>query len=95
MQEFKPTLAVASSDTAGDACSLLSRDYWEDIMDKSKAALVTLTAILACGGQALASGATWLVTEENSAGIKGAQGRWTVEVDGNKLSGAAEMQADN
>ncbi len=64
-------------------------------MDKTKAVLVALIAILACGGQALAASATWLVTEENSGGIKGAQGRWTVEVDGDKLSGVAEMQADN
>ncbi len=63
-------------------------------MNKTKV-LVTLTAMLAFGGQALAASETWLVTEENIAGIKGSQGKWIVEVDGGKLNGVAEMQADN
>ncbi|CAJ0855515.1 hypothetical protein AMST5_00840 [freshwater sediment metagenome] len=37
---------------------------------------------------------TWLVTEENVGGVKGAQGTWTVNVDGNKVSGVAAMQTD-
>jgi hypothetical protein len=35
------------------------------------------------------------VTEESSSGIKGAQGNWTVNTDGNKFSGIAAMQANN
>jgi hypothetical protein len=39
-----------------------------------KTVLVALAAVLAFGGAALAGSETWLVTEENTAGIKGSQG---------------------
>ncbi|WP_457795637.1 hypothetical protein [Methylocystis sp. S23] len=42
-----------------------------------------------------ASAATWLVTEENTGGIKGAQGSWTVKTEGSKVSGEASMQMGN
>ncbi|QGM99499.1 hypothetical protein F7D14_02255 [Methylocystis parvus] len=42
-----------------------------------------------------AAAATWLVTEENTGGIKGAQGSWNVKTEGNKLSGDASMQMGN
>jgi hypothetical protein len=42
-----------------------------------------------------ASAATWLVSEENTGGVKGAQGSWTVKMDGNKINGDASMQMDN
>ncbi len=53
------------------------------------ASLVTLLAI---GGSALAATETWLVTEENTAGVKGSQGNWNVKVEGDKISGDAQMQ---
>lgn len=52
-------------------------------------------AVLAIGGPASAAGTTWLVTEENIAGVRGAQGSWSVTKDGDKLSGDASMQTDN
>ncbi len=59
-----------------------------------KTTLAVITAILMSGGAALAS-ETWLVTEENTAGVKGAQGNWTVNLEGDKVSGFAEMQEGN
>ncbi len=50
-------------------------------------------AVLALSGPALAG--TWLVTEENIGGVKGAQGSWTVKTEGNKINGDASMQLDN
>jgi hypothetical protein len=44
---------------------------------------------------ALASSKVWNVTEESLAGVKGAQGQWFVNIDGdNKISGTANMQLD-
>jgi hypothetical protein len=58
-----------------------------------KLALTTMAAILALSGAAFAAGDTWLVTEENTGGIKGAQGNWSVKTEGAKLTGSATMQS--
>jgi hypothetical protein len=52
-------------------------------------------AVLALGGPTLAGSETWLVTEEDLAGVKGSQGNWIVKIEGNQLSGVAAMQANN
>jgi opacity protein-like surface antigen len=59
-------------------------------MNKSALAVAAFLAL-----SAPASAATWLVTEENTGGIKGAQGSWTVKTEGGKISGDASMQMDN
>lgn len=58
-------------------------------------AFAAVAAVAAFGGPALAAPATWLVTEENVAGVKGAQGTWTVTTDGGKVAGEASMQSGN
>ena len=60
-----------------------------------RSTLAAMAAWAALGGPAVAAGEIWLVTEENSEGIKGSQGTWTVDVDGDKISGVAAMLADN
>jgi hypothetical protein len=60
-----------------------------------KVTLATIAAVLALGGPTLAGSETWLVTEEDLAGVKGSQGSWTVNIEGNQLSGVAAMQANN
>jgi hypothetical protein len=60
-----------------------------------KTILVALAALLSFGGAALAGSETWLVTEENTAGIKGSQGTWAVNVEGGKVSGAATMRGND
>lgn len=61
----------------------------------NKFTLAILAAVAASGGQALAANDTWLVTEENVAGVKGAQGSWTISLDGANVTGAAAMQSGN
>lgn len=61
----------------------------------NKWVLAAAAAVLAISGPASAAGTTWLVTEENIAGVRGAQGSWTVKKDGDRLSGDASMQTDN
>lgn len=61
----------------------------------SKQTLVTTAVVAALAGPAIAAEETWLVTEESSDEIMGAQGTWNVSVQGNKLSGVAAMFADN
>ncbi len=56
--------------------------------------LALMASALILGSPALAS-ETWLVTEENTAGVKGSQGTWTVTMEGDKLSGVAAMQEGN
>lgn len=42
---------------------------------------------------AWADSKVWNVTEETVAGVKGAQGRWALNIDGeNKITGTADMQ---
>lgn len=59
-------------------------------MHKSTLALAVLLASSAPG-----FAATWLVTEENTGGVRGAQGSWNVKTEGNKISGDAAMQMAN
>ncbi len=59
-------------------------------MHKTALAAIALVAM-----SVPASAATWLVTEENTGGIKGAQGSWTVKTEGNKISGDATLQMGN
>ncbi|KAF2990410.1 hypothetical protein OGR47_14665 [Methylocystis sp. MJC1] len=61
----------------------------------NKLAFTAAAAALAISGPASAAGTTWLVTEENVAGVQGAQGSWNVKKDGDKLSGDASMQMGN
>jgi len=60
-----------------------------------KLTLTTAVALFAFSAPGLASAANWNVTEESASGIKSAQGTWTLKLDGDKLSGAASLQADN
>jgi hypothetical protein len=69
-----------------------SNRHEEDTMHKS--IFSAMSVLLGLGGPALAGNETWLVTEENIGGVKGAQGTWTVNVEGNKVSGVAAMQTD-
>jgi hypothetical protein len=41
------------------------------------------------------AGQAWNVNEISTAGIKTSQGVWTVNAEGGKLTGKAEMQLDN
>ncbi len=60
-----------------------------------KLTFAAMTTVLALGGPALAANETWLVTEENTSGVKGSQGTWTVNVEGSKLKGSADLQSGN
>jgi hypothetical protein len=61
-----------------------------------KLTLSTFALVVALSTSAFASGQTWNVTEENTAGIKSGQGQWSVTIDGNnKLSGSAILNFDN
>jgi hypothetical protein len=60
-----------------------------------KAVLFVTPAVLAISCSPLAASETWLVTEESAAGIKSSQGTWTVNTDGNKMSGVGALQANN
>ncbi|MGA9825979.1 MAG: hypothetical protein WBQ53_14255 [Methylocystis sp.] len=60
-----------------------------------KLTLATVAALLSLGASAMAETQNWNITEENSVGIKNAQGHWTVDVAGDKLSGKAELEATN
>lgn len=60
-----------------------------------KRALLTATAFVALSAPALAASQVWNVTEESSSGIKKDQGKWSLNVDGGKISGTADMQLDN
>ena len=57
--------------------------------------LALTTALAAVAFSASAYAAQWNVTEANKAGIKRAQGTWTVATEGDKVSGKGEMQLDN
>lgn len=49
----------------------------------------------ALGASAFAASQNWNVTEESLAGVKHAQGTWTIKIDDNKISGTANLQRDN
>jgi hypothetical protein len=56
-----------------------------------KLTLATVAALLSLGASAMAETQFWNITEENTVGIKNAQGKWTVNVDASKISGKAEL----
>ncbi len=56
--------------------------------------IVSLAAVSLITGSAFAASETWLVTEENVGGIKGAQGEWNLNVDGSRIAGSADMMSD-
>ncbi|MGA8169244.1 MAG: hypothetical protein WB816_00165 [Methylocystis sp.] len=61
-----------------------------------KLTLATVAALLSLGASAaMAETQNWNITEENTVGIKNAQGKWTVNVEGGKFSGKAELEATN
>jgi hypothetical protein len=57
--------------------------------------LITAVAIAAISGSAMAASQSWNITEENAAGIKSAQGTWSLKTEGDNLSGSATVQRDN
>jgi hypothetical protein len=59
----------------------------------SRRTFAAFFALLAIASPALAASETWLVTEENVAGVKGAQGTWSVTVDAGKVTGTADMMS--
>lgn len=60
-----------------------------------KLAARTVATLVLIGTPALAENQNWNVTEEGVSGVKTAQGAWAVKVDGDKISGSAEMQFDD
>lgn len=60
-----------------------------------KIALTTTAIGLAMCVAAAAETTKWSTTETNAVGIKVASGTWTLNNDGGKLSGSANMQFDN
>jgi hypothetical protein len=60
-----------------------------------KLTLATVAALLSLGASAMAETQNWNITEENTVGIKNAQGVWTVNVEGGKISGKALLDATN
>ena len=60
-----------------------------------KLTLATAAALLSLGASAMAETQSWNITEENSVGIKNAQGHWVLDVEPTKLSGKAELEATN
>jgi len=60
-----------------------------------KIALTTTAIGLAMCVVAAAETTKWNATETNAVGIKSASGTWTLNNDGGKLSGSANMQFDS
>lgn len=58
-----------------------------------KLALTTAAAVVAFSASAFA--ATYSITEISTSGIKRANGTWTLNAEGGKVSGKAELQLDN
>ena len=59
----------------------------------SRLALKAAVALVLMSAPALAESQSWNVSEETNSGIKGSSGTWAVTVDGDKLSGSADMQS--
>ena len=57
--------------------------------------LITAVAIAALSAPAMAASQSWNITEESAAGIKSAQGTWSLKTEGDNLSGSATVQRDN
>jgi hypothetical protein len=62
------------------------------IKSSVKSTSIIAAMLFAVATPASAGGKSWNVTEEGFSGIKGAQGEWAVNVDGDKITGAANMQ---
>jgi hypothetical protein len=60
-----------------------------------KLALATVAALLSLGASAMAETQNWNITEENSVGIKNAQGVWNLNVEGGNITGKAQLDATN
>jgi len=60
-----------------------------------KLTLATTAILLSLGASAMAESQTWNITEENSVGIKSAQGKWLLTVEPAKISGKAELELLN
>lgn len=56
---------------------------------------LSVSALLAMFATSALAGQAWNVNEISSAGIKTSQGVWTVNAEGGKVTGKAEMQLDN
>jgi len=63
-------------------------------MKKYALGAIAASAII-LAGPAFAAMETWLVTEENAQGVKGSQGKWTIDHEGDKLSGDADLLGDD
>jgi hypothetical protein len=61
----------------------------------TKLTLSTAAFLIAASTSALAESKVWNVTEESPQGLKSGQGQWLLTVDGNRLSGNANMLYDN
>ncbi len=60
-----------------------------------KLTLATTAILLSLGASAMAESQSWNITEENSVGIKSAQGHWNLNIEPTKISGKAELEAIN
>lgn len=60
-----------------------------------KLAVKTAVVLLLTAAPAAAVTQMWNVSEQSSSGIALGQGTWAVSIDGDKLSGKAEMQYDD
>jgi hypothetical protein len=62
----------------------------------SKPILPAVAALSALTVSAFAASVNWNITEEGLSGVKGGQGTWSVNTDGeNKITGSANLQLDN
>ena len=57
--------------------------------------LAMTTAVAAVAMTTTAFAAQWSVTEQAASGIKYASGTWTVNAEGDKVTGKADLQLDN
>lgn len=60
-----------------------------------KLSLTATAAFLFLSATAMAGSQSWNVTEENTSGVKSAQGTWVLNIEGDKLSGDADLQLSN
>lgn len=60
-----------------------------------KFAVTTAVALVLTAAPAAAVTQMWNVSEQSSSGIALGQGTWAVSIDGDKLSGKADMQYDD
>jgi len=60
-----------------------------------KLALAIAAASVGFSAPVMAASSSWNVTEESAAGIKSAQGKWSLKTEGDNLNGSAILQRDN